>query len=74
MSLAENMTSMVLGGATTMVARRITRSALHDSFGESRLPERARSRRGLGMMLLWAVAAGVVLALADVLTEQRQEA
>jgi hypothetical protein len=74
MGLAESAAATVIGGATTMVVRRVARGALHDSFGEPRLPGRRRNRRGLGMVLLWAAAAGIVLALADVLTEQRQEA
>jgi hypothetical protein len=71
MGMADQMTAAVLGGATTMVARRVTRSALHDTFGEPRLPARMRHQRGLGTMLLWAAAAGIILALADVLMEQR---
>jgi hypothetical protein len=71
MGMADQMTATVLGGATTMVARRVTRNALHDSFGEPRLPTRIRRQRGLGTMLLWAAAAGILLALADVLMEQR---
>jgi hypothetical protein len=71
MGVAGNVASAVLGGTTTMVARRVSRRAMHGRGGEPRLPRGARQQRGFGMMLLWAAAAGVILALADVMLEQR---
>jgi hypothetical protein len=62
----------VLGGATTMLARRATRRAMHHADGAPKLPLSTRRKRGLGAVLLWAAAAGVILALADVLMEQRK--
>jgi hypothetical protein len=61
----------LVGGAATMLTRRATRRALYRRTGEPRLPPAARRREGFGAMLAWAVAAGVILALADVLLEQR---
>lgn len=61
-----------LAGATTSkMARVATRRAMHNSYGDPRLPQRARVRDGLGTALMWAAATGIVLALADVMKEQR---
>jgi hypothetical protein len=37
------------------------------------LPRAARARQGLAVMLAWAAAAGVILALADLFIEQRRD-
>ena len=50
----------------------MTRRALHNARGTPRVPRSARRRSGIGPMLAWAAALGVLLALADVLREQRQ--
>jgi hypothetical protein len=63
----------ILGGTTTMLARSATRRAMHGKSGAPRLPQAARRRQGMGTMLVWAAAAGVILALADILIEQRRE-
>lgn len=64
----------MIGAATTMLTRKAARRAMHRKSGESRLPRKAREKRGFKTMLLLAVAAGVILALADVLLEQRKHA
>jgi hypothetical protein len=64
----------VAGGAVSKMARGYTRSALHKDDGVPRLPRKARRQSGLGMMLGWAVATGVILAIADVLSEQGKDA
>jgi hypothetical protein len=61
----------LLGAATTILARRIARRAMHEPGGEPRLPDAAH-RSSLSMVLLLAAAAGTALALADVLQEQRK--
>lgn len=62
-----------LAAATaSKVARRGTRSAMHTDYGSVRLPRRVRAKNGLGTVLMFAVGTGVVLALADVLKEQKQ--
>jgi hypothetical protein len=61
----------LMGATTTKVARKATRRAMHDDWGDPRLPERARVRDGLATALMWAAATGIVLAMADVLKEQR---
>jgi hypothetical protein len=71
MGMAKNLGMGVIGGATTMLARTATRRAMHDRRGTPKLPRRARRGRGVGAVLAWAAAAGVVFALADVLQEQR---
>lgn len=62
----------MIGAATTMVARRATRRAMHDRQGAPRLPRRTRKETGFGTMLLLAAAAGALLAFGDVLQEQRK--
>lgn len=64
----------MIGTATTMLTRRAARKAMHRKGGEPRLPRAAREKRGFGTMLLLAVAAGVLLAVADVVLEQRKHA
>jgi hypothetical protein len=61
------------GTATTMLTRRATRKAMHTRAGTPRLPRAARDNDGFVMILLLAAAAGAVLALADVLQEQRKQ-
>jgi hypothetical protein len=72
MSVASKISSGVLGGATTKLARSMTRKALHDGRGRPRVPAAARQRNGVVAMLAWAAALGVFLAIADVLMEQRK--
>ena len=62
----------LIGSATTMLARTATRRAMHRRDGDPRLPRAARQSPGFGMMLLLAAAAGAMLALGDVLLEQRK--
>jgi hypothetical protein len=46
---------------------------MHEQNGEPRLPRTARKTNSFGMMLLLAAGAGALLALGDVLQEQRKE-
>jgi hypothetical protein len=62
-----------VGAATTMVARTATRRAMHDEHGSPRLPRAARRDLSFSMMVLLAGAAGVILALGDVLQERRKQ-
>jgi hypothetical protein len=71
MRAASMIGSGVLGGATTKLARSMTRKALHDQRGRPRVPAAARKRNGVVAMLAWAAALGVFLAIADVMMEQR---
>jgi hypothetical protein len=73
MAMARTFGFGMLGAATTMLARRATRRAMHDRRGEPRLPRRTRTSDGVGTMLLLAAAAGALLALGDVLLEQRKQ-
>lgn len=61
----------LMSATTAKVARTATRRAMHNNYGNPRLPVQARQRSGLGTALMWAAAAGVVLAVADVFKEQR---
>ena len=72
MSMTAAMTSGILGGATTKLTRSATRRAMHARTGTPRLPRAAQNGHGLLMMLAWAAAAGVILAIGDVLLEQRR--
>ncbi len=74
MGMAQTAGMGMLGSATTMLARRATRRAMHRRDGQSRLPRAARKNNGFGTILLLAVAAGAMLAIADVLQEQRKHA
>jgi hypothetical protein len=60
------------GAATTMLARAATRRAMHGPDGAPRLPRRAQKQHTFAMMLVFAAATGAMLALADVLQEQRK--
>lgn len=60
------------GAATTMLARRATRKAMHARSGAPRLPRATRRSSSFGMMLALAAAAGALLALGDVFQEQRK--
>jgi hypothetical protein len=62
----------LMGAATTMLARRLTRHAMHEETGEPKMPDSVRRSNSIGLMLLLAGAAGALLAFGDVLKEQRQ--
>jgi len=72
MAEAHNIGWAMVGAAMTMLARWATRRAMHEQSGAPRLPRAARRNRTFGMMLLLAGAAGALLALGDVLQEQRR--
>jgi hypothetical protein len=74
MGMARKVGLGVVGGATTMLVRRASRRALHDRGGAPKLPQGTRRQRGFKTMLMWAAASGVILALADLLQEQRSTA
>lgn len=70
---AGNVATGILGGATTMLTRSATRRVMHRRrTGARRLPRNVSRRNGIGVMLAWAAAAGVLLALADIVNEQRK--
>ena len=72
MAMARTMGWGLVGSATTMLARNVTRRAMHDRSGAVRLPRTARRDNSFTMMLAIAAAAGALLALGDVLKEQRK--
>jgi hypothetical protein len=72
MGTAQTLGFGMLGSATTILARTATRRAMHTRTGHPRLPRAARRNEGFGMMLLLAAAAGALLAVGDVLQEQRR--
>lgn len=74
MGMAQAAGMGMLGSATTMLTRRAARRAMHRRDGAPRMPRAARQNPGFGMMLLLAAAAGAMLAIADVLLEQRKSA
>jgi hypothetical protein len=64
----------IVASAATMAARKAARSAIHTRTGDPKLPRPAARNRGFAMIVLLAVGAGVMLAIADVLQEQRKQA
>lgn len=60
------------GAAATRVARRMTSRALRDREGIPKLPQTVTRLTGLRMVVALALATGVVLALVDLLKEQRK--
>lgn len=74
MGMAQTAGIGLISSATTMVARKATRRAMHKRDGEPRLPRAARENNGWLMILALAVATGAALAIADVLLEQRKHA
>ena len=73
MGLGGKLMWALAGTAAKKMARSYTRRTLHTAGGAPRLPRRARRQSGLGMMLGWAIATGVIMALADVFGEQGKE-
>jgi hypothetical protein len=71
MRLARTVGLGLIGSATTMLVRAATRKAMHAPDGTPRLPSAARHNSGFGAIVVLAAAAGAMLALADVLQEQR---
>jgi hypothetical protein len=71
--IARKMAWGLLGAATTKATRVAARRALHNERGGPRLPSRVRRSRGLGSALVLAAGAGLVLAVSDLLREQRGE-
>jgi hypothetical protein len=63
----------MVGAAVTMLARNATRRALHDENGAPRLPRAARRSNGVTTLLIMAAASGALLALVDVVQEQRRQ-
>ena len=62
----------VVGSGTTLLARWVTRRMMHKEQGTPRLPRAMRRTNDVGTFLALAGATGVILALADVLQEQRK--
>lgn len=73
MGLGGKLMWAVAGTAASKMARNYTRKTLHTRYGAPRLPRKARRQSGLGMMLGWALATGIIMALADVFKEQGKE-
>lgn len=72
MAMAHTIAWGTVGAATTMLARRVARRAMHDPSGAPRLPRAARRNNSFATMLALAATAGALLALVDVLQEQRK--
>ena len=74
MAMAHSIGWGMAGSAATMLTRTATRRAMHARNGAPRLPRAARRRDSFAIMLALAAAAGAILALGDVLQEQRKRA
>ena len=62
----------IIGAAMTMLVRSLTRRAMHDQRGSVKLPRAARRTNSLTMVIALAALSGALLALGDVLQEQRK--
>ena len=60
----------VMGTAASKAVRRMTRGAMHTSYGAPRLPARARRSSGFAAGLAWVAGAAAAMAIADILREQ----
>ena len=74
MAWVEKIVWGTLGGALTVLTRKMTNAALHDADGTPALARVTQRNGSVAMMLTLAVLSGVVLALGDVLKENRQHA
>lgn len=72
MAMAQTLGWGTVGAATTMLTRSAMRRAMHARSGVPRLPRATRRTNSFGMMLVLAATAGALLALGDVLQEQRK--
>ena len=72
MAAVERIGLGLIGAATTMVVRRVMRRTLHRDSGEPKLPRAVRRSSSVRSVLLLAGAAGALLAIGDVLQEQRK--
>jgi hypothetical protein len=74
MGLAQKLGWSVVGVTTTMAMRKIANAAMHDANGAPKFSRLTRRNNSFGVMVALAVSAGVLLALGDVLKEQREDA
>jgi hypothetical protein len=72
MASARTVALGIVGAAVTMFARTATRRAMHDERGAPKLPRAARRTASATMLPIVAAATGALLALAEVLQEQRK--
>ena len=72
--MARKLAWTVLGTAASTAARRVTRRAMHDRSGTTRLPRKVRRKGGLAVGLAWVAGAAAAMAIADVMAEQARQA
>ena len=73
MAWGEKIVWGALGGALTLLTRKMTNAALHDADGMPALARVTQRNSSVAMILTLAALSGVVLALGDVLKENRQQ-
>jgi len=73
MAAAQRIGLGLIGAGTTMLVRRLTRRTMHEETGEPKLPDMVRRSKSVWLLLLLSGAAGALLALGDVLQEQRKQ-
>ncbi len=73
MGWTQRMAWGVFGAAATMLTRRVANVVMHDAHGKPVLANVTQRNRSFALMMTLAMSAGVVLALSDVLRENRQQ-
>lgn len=74
MGMAQQIGWSVVGVGTTMAARKIANRVMHDANGAPKMSRMTRRNSSFGVMVALAAAAGVLLALGDILNEHRKDA
>jgi len=74
MAMGRKLMWAVLGTAASKVARNMTRNAMYRKNGAPRLPRPVRRQRNLESALVMAVGTGVVMGIADMLSDQSKTA
>ncbi len=74
MEWTQRMVWGAFSAAVTMLTRKVANTVMHDAYGRPVLARITERNGSFAVMMALAMSAGVVLALSDVLRENRQQA